>query len=264
MGKGKWSRSILAGLVVLALAVGGVLYLVTRYASGPQGIERALAADPGPYPASLRVTVRDFDGEARITRAPEGCEISSERMLALCNVDRGREAETVAGFGARGTIRNHHKSCCWDQGDLSFSWAAGRGGVSPSGRIMSGDGRPHSTDWYVRPIKLGGSVGDKTMVELPQEYRGGQAPEEIWIQLPQGVSLVDVADNHVSEYNWCYEMREKPGWLSCGVHESVYPLYLSVRLDRKVEGAKGRVMVGHHPGDPDPSNDRAEVKVDIR
>ncbi|MFJ6937646.1 hypothetical protein [Streptomyces sp. NPDC101132] len=255
----KWLTAALAGLAVLVLVV---TYLTRWNEPEMRGIERALAAEPNPYRMSLRVTVRDVDGEARITRTPEDCETSPDRMLSLCSVPQGQEALTVAGFGATGAIRNHHDPCCWDQGDLTFNWRGGGIGFGYQSRLMNGKEGPFDTDWYVRPLTLSGEVGDEVMVGLPQD--SGVPPWEIWVQLPEGVSIVDISDRYASEYDWCYEMREKPGWAACPVAEMVYPLYLSVRLDRKVEGAKGRIMVGHHPGDPDASNDRAEITVDIR
>ncbi|MFI8101431.1 hypothetical protein [Streptomyces sp. NPDC086023] len=264
-GAGLVLARVVALLLVGTAAV--VIWSNQRGETSEAGIARALADLPNGSSMTLRVVVQGIGPGPGITHAPEGCETSPDRTHAVCrDLGRAQATKTVAGFGAGGPVRNQKDPCCWDQGAYAFWSDTGDPGPlqDPGGSPfppLHDLGATRGGDWSVQPVTLRGEVGREAFADILVN-RGEPATGQVWVELPEGVSLIDPSDRYPSEHRWCLESRVKPGWLSCQVDS--YPLALSVRVDRRVPGAKGRLLVGWPADDPDPSNNMAEITTDFR
>ncbi|MFE1857821.1 hypothetical protein [Streptomyces anandii] len=108
-----------------------------------------------------------------------------------------------------------------------------------------------------------GQVVD-TQVPYPRGYGWGAAGgyDNLWVTLPEGVSLVEVApESHSGDFLYCRPGPRKDGPVACPGPEAGGTL-IRVRIDRRVEGARGSVTApSDRSADPDQSNNTAPVTV---
>lgn len=134
-------------------------------------------------------------------------------------------------------------------GELRFRWKAYAG----------------PADWSVRPFTIRGRVGEEVEADVPwPEATPGPGPGRMRVQLPPGTSLVkitqELAESKPSEVGYCRRDEED---------ENIYctnPVWnvLRVRIDRRVDGAEGRLSVPEpFNGDTKPANNSAPIKVEI-
>ncbi|MCX4410175.1 MULTISPECIES: hypothetical protein [unclassified Streptomyces] len=106
-----------------------------------------------------------------------------------------------------------------------------------------------------------GKVGQEVRTEVP--YPRSYPGNTMWVTLPAGVSLVTTSPELENDDSYCRKGPAKSGPVACGPGEPPYAIVLLVRIDKRVEGARGSVTAP--PGsaaDPDPGNNTAPVTVD--
>ncbi|WP_158816222.1 hypothetical protein [Streptomyces bicolor] len=134
-------------------------------------------------------------------------------------------------------------------GELRFRWKAYAG----------------PADWSVSPITIRGRVGEEVEVDVPRPQATPEpAPERMRVQLPLGTRLVkltqELAESKPSEVSYCSRDREDENIYCTNPNWNV----LRVRIDRRVDGAEGRVTVPEPlNGDTKPANNSAPIKVEI-
>ncbi|MFF8943333.1 hypothetical protein ACF1A5_13895 [Streptomyces sp. NPDC014864] len=111
-----------------------------------------------------------------------------------------------------------------------------------------------------------GKVGQvvDTQVPYPRSYgRSAVGNPTMWVTLPEGVSLVPVdPESHSGDFLYCAPGPKKGGPVACPGPE-VGGTFLRVRIDRRVEGARGSISVASDPAvDPDQRNNTAPVTVE--
>ncbi|MFD7665169.1 hypothetical protein [Streptomyces sp. NPDC059788] len=117
-------------------------------------------------------------------------------------------------------------------------------------------------DWSVKGITLRGRVGEYVSVEVAGI---GHGDGKVRVELPPGTSFAPLSraerEGTPSEVDTCAR-DDLDGHLYCdGRHPFVT---LRVRIDRRVQGAEGRVSVREPiEGDTDPTNNSAPVKLEI-
>jgi hypothetical protein len=84
----------------------------------------------------------------------------------------------------------------------------------------------------------------------------------VWVTLPAGVSLIEVEpQDHESDIPYCHRGPRPDGPVACPGPAPAGTV-LRVRLDRRVDGARGSVSVRSDPAaDPDRRNNTAPVTV---
>jgi hypothetical protein len=106
-----------------------------------------------------------------------------------------------------------------------------------------------------------GKVGQEVRTEVP--YPRSYPGNTMWVTLPAGVSLVTTSPELENDDSYCRKGPAKSGPVACGPGEPPYAIVLLVRIDKRVERARGSVTAP--PGsaaDPDPGNNTAPVTVD--
>ncbi|MFI1163194.1 hypothetical protein ACH4UM_06190 [Streptomyces sp. NPDC020801] len=85
----------------------------------------------------------------------------------------------------------------------------------------------------------------------------------LWVTLPPGVSLVEVPpEEHESDIPYCYPSPKKDGTVACP-GPAPAGTGLRVRIDKRVEGARGSVRVTSDSAlDPNQANNTAPVTVE--
>ncbi|MEU0603542.1 hypothetical protein ABZ484_35765 [Streptomyces sp. NPDC006393] len=112
-----------------------------------------------------------------------------------------------------------------------------------------------------------GKVGQVLEITVPYPMGDGWTPPgrsgSLLVTLPQGVTLIDVPpESHSSDIPYCYPDPDKEGRAVCPGPEPPGTV-MRVRIDRRVEGARGSVTAHSDPSvDPDQRNNTAPVKVE--
>lgn len=111
-------------------------------------------------------------------------------------------------------------------------------------------------------FSIRGRVGEEVRTEVP--YPRGYRGDTMWVTLPDGVSLVTRPPQDLqSEDSYCRKGSAKGGPVACGPGAEPYAVVLLVRIDKRVEGARGSVTVPPGPAaDPDQDNNTAPVTVE--
>ncbi|GHD87350.1 hypothetical protein [Streptomyces naganishii] len=111
-----------------------------------------------------------------------------------------------------------------------------------------------------------GGVGQvvDTQVPYPRGYGWGAGGgyDDLWVTLPEGVSLVEVdPESHSGDFLYCRPGPRRGGPVACPGPEAGGTL-LRVRIDRRVQGARGSVTApSDRAVDPDQSDNTAPVAV---
>ncbi|MFI2237293.1 hypothetical protein [Streptomyces chrestomyceticus] len=116
-------------------------------------------------------------------------------------------------------------------------------------------------DRKVKPITIRGRVGEYASVDM----KGVGSAYRVRVELPPGTSFAPLSkeerEGTPSELSFCTR-DDLDGHLYCGMEPNF--ITLRVRIDRRVEGAEGRLSVGEPAQeDPDPANNTAPIKVEI-
>ncbi|AWT44965.1 MULTISPECIES: hypothetical protein [Streptomyces] len=258
-----------AGGVTLAVSVERVPYpeqqsfLRTRYGNcrydKPVDATKALCAFPGPLRA----------GEAFETDGPFTATVGAQAQTGQLSyrVVRSDDVpvyDTLPDTAVRGTGP-----------PLGLKPAAPgekfTGGGRPVGRwgYASLDFRtPVVHDARAAGFAIRGRVGQVLTVELPHP-RGapgldGSDMTVEGVTLPEGVSLVPFGPEgtgKVSEYSACAYQPSPEGPITCPML-SYGAALLRVRIDERVDGARGTVRVRTWPDDADRTNDAAPILVE--
>ncbi|MFD3418255.1 hypothetical protein [Streptomyces decoyicus] len=120
-------------------------------------------------------------------------------------------------------------------------------------------------DWGIKGVTLRGRVGEYAEVDIPQPTRSsGPGPRRVRVELPEGTTLATPTpserDGIPSEVDFC-RRDERDGNIYCS---HVNWNTLRVRIDRRVEGAEGKLSVPEPPeGDTDPGNNTAPLTLEI-
>ncbi|RDG39936.1 hypothetical protein [Streptomyces corynorhini] len=128
----------------------------------------------------------------------------------------------------------------------------------------------NTADFQVSGAELRGAVGDTVDLKVKFTNAGpgwvlrdlGVAPVEVLVDLPEGTTVTK--DNGYCD-------RRTGGGYSCGTSQSWVTegggetYTFKVRIDKKVDGAKGSVALGGpaRPYDKVPSNDKADITLDV-
>ncbi|MFI6008972.1 hypothetical protein ACIBAG_09075 [Streptomyces sp. NPDC051243] len=134
-------------------------------------------------------------------------------------------------------------------GELRFRWKAYAG----------------PADWSVSPLTIRGRVGEEVEVDVPRPQATPEpAPERMRVQLPPGTTLVELTqefrESKPSEVSYCSRDTEDENIYCTDPDWNV----LRVRIDRRVDGAEGRISVPEPlDGDTDPADNSARIKVEI-
>ncbi|NED37843.1 hypothetical protein G3I64_35985 [Streptomyces sp. SID8499] len=111
-----------------------------------------------------------------------------------------------------------------------------------------------------------GRVGQVVEVTVPYPRGDGWTDSfgrgTVWVTLPAGVSLIEVPpQDHESDIPYCHRGPRPDGPVACPGPAAAGTV-LRVRLDRRVDGARGSVSVRSDPSaDPDQRNNTAPVTV---
>jgi hypothetical protein len=244
---------------------------------------------PGPLVLSVHLSwgAGTFTGEKY-----SNCFYSPDGRDAHCRFDQ--DLPPAAAFETDGAFRGTTDPCCRVKGAYTYAvWStrnppeyrtdpfeAGRKGdgrvlgLKPVG-IDTLPGRVEGTmeyvsagewqaDWTVDGITLRGKVGQTVEVPVPSARNLGpdepeQRVEHLEVTLPEGVTLVPQPHE---EIEYCQYAQD--GRTAVCTQDSQWS-YLKVRIDKKVEGARGTVKVVLPEGsaDPDLSNNTAPVTLEI-
>ncbi|MEV5594825.1 hypothetical protein [Streptomyces sp. NPDC052496] len=116
-------------------------------------------------------------------------------------------------------------------------------------------------DWRVKGITIRGRVGEYSSVAM----EGVGSADRVRVELPPGTSFAPLSrkerEGTPSELSFCAR-DGLDGHLYCSMEPNY--ITLRVRIDRRVEGAEGRLSVGESAlGDADPANNTAPIKLEI-
>ncbi|GAU66564.1 hypothetical protein SSP35_03_02120 [Streptomyces sp. NBRC 110611] len=145
-----------------------------------------------------------------------------------------------------------------DGGDRQDSGERQRGGEL---RFVS-HGYADKADWGIEGIKLRGRVGEYAEASIPAPTGAAQ---EVRIEVPEGTTFAPLTrwerEGLPSEIDYCTRDEEDGNIYCSNVNWFVT---LRVRIDRRVEGAEGRISVAEPAdGDTDPSNNAAPIKLEV-
>ncbi|TBO55999.1 hypothetical protein EYS09_30235 [Streptomyces kasugaensis] len=136
-----------------------------------------------------------------------------------------------------------------DGGELRFRWAGYEG----------------PADWSVTGVTIRGRIGEYAEVGVPRpRATPGPGPQRVRVEVPPGTTLAPLSrqerEGTPSEVTYCAR-DDQDGNIYCG---DVNWSTLRVRIDRRVEGAEGRLSVPEPAnGDTDAANNSAPIKVEI-
>ncbi len=125
-------------------------------------------------------------------------------------------------------------------------------------------GYTDKADWAITGTTIRGRIGEYAEASVPQPLHSGPGPQRVRVEVPKGTTFAPFSPaekrNLVSDTEFC-ERDERDGNVYCdGVRDNL----LRVRIDRRVEGAEGRLSVPEPvDGDTHPANNTAPLKLEI-
>ncbi|MEU9374219.1 hypothetical protein AB0D94_10655 [Streptomyces sp. NPDC048255] len=117
----------------------------------------------------------------------------------------------------------------------------------------------------VRSLVLRGEAGGYVEQEIPfgrQTEGFPLPPSTVRIELPEGTSLAPrKVGEHPSEETYCGVTQRTARTVTC--HAGGDRTILRLRIDRRVEGARGTISVPVPPGDPDPTDNVRPIELQV-
>ncbi|MDF3297374.1 hypothetical protein [Streptomyces tropicalis] len=255
----KGDTGVDGGVTLLLSATEATLPL--RYANcrydRPRWATRAQCDLPGPFPAgSAYETDRPVVAVTDRTAKEGSVGFGIQRTVDLDPLDR-LPASAPRGTGARLGLRPVDGS---DFTADNVFRSKGAGGALKFGTTTKND--VEAVGFTIK-----GRVGQVVDVPVPYPRGAGWTWKpgyaKLQVTLPEGVDLVTVPpESHSSDFLYCYPGAHAPDPVVCPGPEAGGTL-MRVRIDRRVDGARGSVTVPSDPAeDPDRDDNTAPVRVE--
>lgn len=220
------------------------------------GATRAECDFPGPLPAGAAFeTDQPVVAVADRTARSGGVQYSVRRTADL---EYFAKLPASAPHGTGGPLGLRPTDGSGFTGDVVSRSVAADGGL--------GFDSTQKYDVQAVPFTIKGRVGQVLDVTVPYPlgygWGGKNTYDKMLVTLPQGISLVGVdPGSHASEILYCVPGRDKGDPVVCPGPETGGTM-MRVRIDRRVDGARGSVRVPSDPStDPDQDDNTAPVTV---
>ncbi|MFK8847435.1 hypothetical protein [Streptomyces sp. Ac-502] len=240
--------------VVLAVKVGNAVFDVVGAAAGHDNCY---------YPVGGRSVFCEFPDAV-----PVGAAYETAEPLPAVTSDHA-------------TVEGAYRYAVWPLGDpppyAEDYKSSGRRGSGPAlglvpvaGDTVEGGGElrfaspsySKKADWKVKGVTLRGRVGEYATAEMANI---GDGAGGVRVELPPGTSFAPLTSEEregtPSEISTCWQ-DDLDGHIQCGGQPNYEDL--RVRIDRRVDGAEGKVSVREPiEGDTDPTNNTAPIRLEI-
>ncbi|UKY51347.1 hypothetical protein [Streptomyces inhibens] len=234
----------------------------------------------------MRVTITD--GAFDTPGTPNNCYYAKHHRTIFCEfpnavpVGAGYEtAKPLPEVFGHSLVRGAYTYSVWPLGDppahtedYKAQYERGREpalGLEPVavGTLKGGGelrfvsaGYADRADWGIKGITLRGRIGEYAVAAIPAPTGLAQ---RVRVEVPQGTTFAPLTreerEGLPSESDYCSRDQED-GNIYCS--NANWFVTLRVRIDRRVEGAEGRISVPEPAnGDTNPSNNTAPIKLEI-